>query len=88
MNKETREQIEREADYFIKAKLSEDTPTTGQYHWTSYVAGATAQHPKAWNAAIEAAIAKTELVINPNSKTLLNFIRLELEALKLDPNQA
>lgn len=86
MNKETRKQIEKDAKEYY-----ETFGYTTAAHKLGYIAGATTQYPKAWNAAIDAAIEKTEKVIenvDPIFQIAFHALANELKSLKLDPNQA
>lgn len=86
MNKETREQIKKEAKLYGKEQFGSSDFFQIQIE-EAYLAGATAQHPKAWNAAIEAAkgIIRNDLDIKLGEA---DRIIENLQALKLDPNQA
>jgi len=46
MTKKEKERIEKEACEFIKSHCNEEITSVGQYHWTSYVAGATSENER------------------------------------------
>lgn len=87
MNKETKERIEKDASQFIKNNR-DGHYLAGPYHWMSYVCGATSEHPKAWNEAIDKCIERIDTMIDQQylelgNRSSYSVIKKTLESLKL-----
>lgn len=87
MNKET---LENDAHLAVKEEY--DIDYADEKPWIQgYIAGATAQHPKAWNEAIEAVLVEldgmAERSLNIDYEDAYNLAKECLQKLKLDPKQ-